>query len=96
MFSKQINLSLGLCAISALITPALSQAETAIVLAASDTGSIAASRAADQKAALAKKAAEREAKKAAEAQKSAETPAPAETTAPSQVPTPPAEELKEK
>jgi len=96
MFSKQIKLALGLCAISALITPALSQAETAIVLAASDTGSIAASRAADQKAALAKKAAEREAKKAAEAQKTAETPAPAETTAPSQAPTPPAEESKEK
>jgi len=94
MFSKQIKLSLGLCAISALITPTLSQAETALVLAASDTGSIAASRAADQKAALAKKAAEREAKKAAEAQKSAETPAPAETTAPSQAPTPPAEESK--
>lgn len=90
MFSKRIKLSLGLCAISALITPALSQAETAIVLAASDTGSIAASRAADQKAALAKKAAEREAKKAAEAQKSAETPAP------SQAPAPPAEESKEK
>jgi len=96
MFSKQIKLSLCLCAISALITPALSQAETAIVLAASDTGSIAASRAADQKAALAKKAAEREAKKAAEAQKAAESPAPAETAVPSQVPTPPAEESKEK
>jgi|GEM_PF-848320 len=94
MFSKQIKLSLGLCAISALITPALSQAETAIVLAASDTGSIAASRAADQKAALAKKAADREAKKAAEAQKAAEIPAPAEATAPTQTPTPPAEESK--
>lgn len=90
MFSKQIKLSLCLCAISALITPALSQAETALMLAASDTGSIAASRAADQKAALAKKAAEREAKKAAEAQKSAET------AAPTQAPTPPAEESKEK
>jgi len=90
MFSKQIKLSLCLCAISALITPALSQAETALVLAASDTGSIAASRAADQKAALAKKAAEREAKKAAEAQKAAETPSP------SQAPTPAAEESKEK
>jgi len=88
MFSKQIKLALGLCAISAMITPALSQAETAIVLAASDTGSIAASRAADQKAALAKKAAEREAKKAAEGQKSTETAVP--TTAP----TPPAEENK--
>jgi hypothetical protein len=88
MFAKQIKLSLCLCAISALITPTLSQADTAIVLAASDTGSIAASRAADQKAALAKKAAEREAKKAAEAQKSAETAVP--TTAP----TPPAEENK--
>jgi hypothetical protein len=89
MFSKQIKLSLCLCAISALITPALSQAEIAIVLAASETGSIAASKAADQKAALAKKAAEREAKKAAEAQKSAET------AAPTQAPTPPAEESKE-
>lgn len=94
MFSKQIKFLLGLCAIAALITPALSQAETALVLAASDTGSIAASRAADQKAALAKKAAEREAKKAAEAQKSAESSAPAETTAPSQAPTPPTEEPK--
>jgi len=94
MFSKQIKLSLCLCAISALITPTLSQADPAIVLAASDTGSIAASRAADQKAALAKKAAEREAKKAAEAQKAAETQVPAETTVPSQAPMPPAEEPK--
>jgi len=80
--SKKISLSLCLCAISALITPALSQADTAIVLAASDTGSIAASKAADQKAALAKKAAEREARKAAEAKKAAESQAPAETVAP--------------
>jgi hypothetical protein len=96
--SKKISLSLCLCAISALITPALSQAnssaDTAIVLAASETGSIAASKAADQKAALAKKAAEREAKKAAEAQKAAESQAPAETAAPSEAPTPPAEEPK--
>lgn len=84
--SKKISLSLCLCALTALSTPALSQVDSAIVLAASDTGSIAAKRAAEQKEALAKKAAEREAKKAATSQ------APVETAAP----TPPAEELKEK
>jgi hypothetical protein len=70
---KKITLPLCLCVISALLSPALTQADTAIVLAASGTGEIAASRAAEQKAALAKKAeaqkAAAEAKKAAEAQK---------------------------
>ena len=64
---KKITLPLCLCAISALLFPAITQADTAMVLAASSgTGDIAASRAAEQKAALAKKA---EARKAAEAQK---------------------------
>jgi len=71
--SRKITLPLCLCLISVLFAPVLTQAGTAIVLAASDTGSIAAGQAADQKARLAKKAAERqkaaEAKKAAEAQK---------------------------
>ncbi|MEQ1621687.1 MAG: hypothetical protein ABL919_09790 [Methylococcales bacterium] len=86
--SKKISLSLCLCALIALSTPALSQVDSGIVLAASDTGSIAAKRAAEQKEALAKKAAEREAKKASEGQKSTET------AAPTSAPTPPAEEPK--
>ena len=58
-------LPISLCLVSslALVSPTL-------VKAASDTGSIAASKAADQKAALAKKAKERE--KAAEDKKTAE------------------------
>lgn len=87
--SKKIRLSLCLCVISMLLTPALTQADTAIVLAEVGTGPIAASKAADQKAALAKKAAEREARKAAESLKPAEVQTPA--TAPV-----PAEEQKEK
>ena len=72
--SKKITLPLCLCIISALLSPALSQADTAIVLAASETGAVAASQAADQKAALAKKAANRQkaAEAQAEAQKAAE------------------------
>jgi type IV secretory pathway VirB6-like protein len=72
--SKKITLPLCLCIISALLSPALSQADTAIVLAASETGTVAASQAADQKAALAKKAANRQkaAEAQAEAQKTAE------------------------
>jgi len=68
--SKKITLPLCLCVMSALLSPALAQAETALVLAATETGSLAASKAADQKAALAKKAAERQ--KAAEERKAAE------------------------
>ncbi len=65
--SKKITLPLCLCAISALLSPVLTQADTAMVLAASSgTGEIAGMRAAEQKAALAKKA---EARKAAEAKK---------------------------
>ena len=74
--SKKITLPLCLCVISALLFPTLTQAETAIVLAASETGKIAASQAADQKAALAKKAAERQ--KAAEERKATEERKPAE------------------
>jgi hypothetical protein len=75
--SKKITLLLYLCVvISALLSPALTQADKAIVLAASDTGNIAAGQAADQRARLAKKAAERqkaaEAKKATEEKKAAE------------------------
>lgn len=80
--SKKITLPLCLCIVSALLFPALTQADTAIVLAASDTGEIAAGQAAAQKAALAKKAADRqkaaEAKKAAEAQTNVEEQATAE------------------
>jgi hypothetical protein len=69
---KKLTLPLCLCAISVLFAPS--------VVLAEETGPIAASKAADQKAALAKKAAEREAKKAAEAEakKAAETQIPAE------------------
>ncbi|MBL6986500.1 MAG: hypothetical protein ISR72_05560 [Methylobacter sp.] len=72
---KKITLPLSLCAISALLFPALTQADTAIVLAASSsTGDIAASRASEQRAALAKKAEAQKAAKAkkAEAKKAAE------------------------
>ena len=69
MYIKSIKIILPLV-ISALVFPTLTQAETAIVLAASETGTIAATQAADQKAALAKKAAERQ--KAAEERKAAE------------------------
>ncbi len=58
-----------LCIILTLLVPVLVQAES------TGTGSIAASKAADQKQALAKKAAERQAKQAAaEQQKAAQTP----------------------
>lgn len=72
--AKIIKLSLSACVMSALLMPALSVADTAMVLAEADTGSVAARQAADQKAALAKKAEERAAKKAqkaAEAEKAA-------------------------
>ncbi len=77
--SKKLVFLLSLCAMSAVVVPSVSQAEVGTVLAAADTGDIAASQAADQKARLAKKAADRqkaaEEKKAAEdAQKAAETP----------------------
>ncbi len=63
--SKKMMLPIYLCLVSslALVSPTL-------IKAASDTGSIAASKAADQKAALAKKARERE--KAAEEKKAVE------------------------
>jgi nucleoid-associated protein YgaU len=80
--SKKITLPLCICVISVLFTPS-------IVLAASETGSVAASQAADQKAALAKKAADRQAKKAAETQIPAEEKKATETQIP-------AEEKKEK
>ena len=65
--SRKNSLPLYLCVISALLSPTLTRADTALVLAASDTGEKAAGQAADQRAALAKKAAERQAQKAAEA-----------------------------
>ena len=61
--SKKMMLP-SLCLLSMLLVPAITQA-------ASDTGSIAASKAADQKAALAKKAADRQ-KAAEEKQQAAE------------------------
>ncbi|WP_262965575.1 hypothetical protein [Methylobacter psychrophilus] len=63
--SKKSTLLLCFCAISVLFTPS-------IALSASETGSVAANQAADQKAALAKKAADRQAKKAAKVQVPAE------------------------
>lgn len=73
--SKKIIGPLCLCVIVALLTPAVS-------LAVEETGSIAASQAADQRARLAKKAAERkkaaEEKKAADAKNTSEEPKGAE------------------
>ncbi len=73
--SKKISGPLCLCIIVALITPAVS-------FAVEETGSIAANQAADQRARLAKKAAERqkaaEDKKAADAKKTSEEPKAAE------------------
>ncbi len=68
--STKLKLPLYICILSALLAPAISQANTEIAMAVTETGTIAATKAADQKAALAKKAADR--KKAAEAQKAAE------------------------
>lgn len=79
--TKKLRLSSGLCLIVALLAPTVAQANTAIVLAAAETGSVAARQAADQKAALAKKAAEREARKAAEAQSATEAKVPVESKA---------------
>lgn len=62
------RLAAYLCALSVVLTPLLAQADTVMLLAEAETGSLAARQAADQKAALAKKAAERAAKKAQEAQ----------------------------
>jgi hypothetical protein len=85
---KKLTLPLCLCVISVLFTPS--------VVLGEETGPIAASKAADQKAALAKKAAEREKKKAeAEAKKAAETQIPAEEKKPTETQTP-VEEQKEK
>ncbi|OQW72681.1 MAG: hypothetical protein BVN35_13540 [Proteobacteria bacterium ST_bin11] len=84
--SKEISLAVCLCTLSVLLTPVPTQADTVMLLAAAETGSVAARQAADQKAALAKKAAEREAKKAAEAQMPAEAVVPAEDKAPAEVP----------
>jgi len=96
---KKAKLSLTICIIPMLLIPAFAKADTAIVLAATGTGPIAARQAAEQKAALAQKAAERAAKKAAEAQaapavKTETTPAP-QTQEPANVQSP-VEEQKEK
>ncbi|WP_411727608.1 hypothetical protein [Methyloglobulus sp.] len=70
--SNKMTLPLCLCVILALLSPAPTQAETTY-----ESGEISATRAADQRAALAKKAEERkkratERQKAAEAQKAVE------------------------
>ena len=66
---KKITLSLYLCAVAMLFTPIMASAATS-------TGDVAALRATEQKAALAKKAAEREAKKAeTDVKKAIEVPA---------------------
>ena len=64
--SKKMTLALSVCVMSMLFAPVVTQAETS-------TGSTAARQAADQKAALAKKAAERQ-KAIEEKQKAVETP----------------------
>ena len=61
---KKFALPLCVCVMSVLVMPSIVSAE--------ETGPIAATKAADQKAALAKKAADREARKAAEAKKAAD------------------------
>lgn len=63
---NKMTLPLCLCAVLALLSPVLAQAETSY-----ESGEISASRAADQRAALAKKAEARK-KRAAERQKAAE------------------------
>jgi hypothetical protein len=83
---KKLTLPLCLCVMSVLFTPS--------VVLAEETGPIAATKAADQKAALAKKAAEREAKKAADAKKAAETQSPAAEQKATEAPTTPVEEPK--
>jgi len=57
MHSKTKKISSAVCLyfLSMLLTPALCQADAALLLAAADTGSTAARQAADQRAALAKK-----------------------------------------
>jgi hypothetical protein len=79
---KKMRWMVCLFVLSSLLTPTLTQADSTIVLAAAETGSVAARQAADQKAALAKKAAERAAKKAAETPTPADTKTPSETVAP--------------
>ncbi|MBD9354860.1 hypothetical protein [Methylomonas albis] len=79
---KKMRGMVCLFVLSSLLTPTLTQADSTIVLAAAETGSVAARQAADQKAALAKKAAERAAKKAAETPTPADTKTPSETAAP--------------
>jgi hypothetical protein len=66
--SIKMSLPLCVCAILALLSPTLTQAEEAY-----ESGGISSTRAAEQRAALAHKAEERK-KKAAEKQKAAETP----------------------
>jgi hypothetical protein len=73
-----------LCIIPALLLPVLAQAEP------TGTGSVAATQAADQKAALAKKAAERQARKAAAEQEKA-----TQTQTPPNQETPPVESNKD-
>lgn len=89
--SKKIVLPLCLSAIAVLFTP--------IAFAGNDTGDIASRQAAEQRAALAKKAAQREAQKAqAEAAKATATPeqkSTTDTTTPAPAPAP-VEEQKEK
>ena len=86
--SKKITLPLCLCLISMLLTPV-------IVSAATSTGDIAALHATEQKAALAKKEAQRQAKKATETVKATETQAPAEKKDAAETPVP-TEQKKEK
>ncbi|WP_229427523.1 hypothetical protein [Methylomonas fluvii] len=85
MKSKEIRLAVCLCTLSVMLTPVPTQADTVMLLAAAETGSVAARQAADQKAALAKKAAEREAKKAAETQTPTEVVVPAENKVPAEL-----------
>lgn len=80
--SKEMRSAVCLCLLSMLLAPAVTQADTYLLLAEAETGSLAARQAAEQKEALAKKAAERAAKKAAEASKIADSNTPNTTTVP--------------
>lgn len=85
--SKKMSVLLSLCLLPTLFTPALTRADTALLLAQAETGSVAARQAREQREALAKKAEERAAKKAAEAKAAANKDAASETEAPAEAQT---------
>lgn len=74
--TKEIRSAAFVSVLLTLFLPALTLADTTLILAEAETGSVAARQAADQKAALAKKRAEKEAKLATEANTPSELKAP--------------------